>query len=301
MTVKALATNRSVLLIRPYPYNKLWRYWSFIVPGWYFIRKRYAYWDKESGEIKYRWDGRKSFLKDDRVPAGLFRATRKDIKNELGIKFKVKAKVDDVLRCTDSGASTSTRAYQNDCVDAMLSRISRGGGLILNATGSGKTRIAGMFSGAISGRVCFLVDQLDLLEQARNELETTLGEKVGYVGNSVYKPERITVATVQTVHRHIGDHKFRRWFRSIDILIIDEIHVQMSKRNFKSVEIIQPKAVFGLTATLELKKKDVRMQAFAICGPVCYEYPLVRGMQEGVLSRGVVTRILYENPLDEED
>lgn len=283
--IHAVATNRTVRLLAPYPYDKLVRVWSFSHPQFQYMRGKFG-----------DWDGRIKFLrKDGSLPAGLFWATKGEVARELGIRFKLRTRLEGVV-CRDG--IVSDRDYQNDCVDRMLAAIEHGGGLVLNATGTGKTRIAGIFASRVDAKVCFIVDQLDLLEQAVAELEDTLGEKVGYVGNSIYRPERITVATVQTIHKHIRDKKFRKWFRSLELLIIDEIHVQMAKRNFKTVEKIKPLAVFGLTATLELRKKPVRIRAWSICGPVLYEYPLEQGMKENVLSKGVIVRVLYKNHIE---
>ena len=284
--IRALVTNRVAYLSPKTPRDRLMPFFSFSHPQFQFIKRRYP-----------GWDGRINFMNaNNELPAGLFWAVRDEVARETGIKFKVRTKTRGVV--SRKGLS-SQRTYQNDCVDRMLASIRHGGGLVLNATGTGKTRIAAIFASRVDAELCFIVDQLDLLEQAVKELEDTLGEKIGYVGNSVYKPRRVTVATVQTIHKHIRNKKFRKWFRSLELLIIDEIHVQMAKRNFKTVEKIQPKAVFGLTATLELRKKPVRVRAYAICGPVLYEYPLAKGMEENVLSKGVIVRVLYKNPIED--
>lgn len=278
-------TNRYAYLQQPYDKETLLKEWSYAVniPP-YIIQRRWP-----------GWDGRKKLLVRDRVPAGLFRATRKEIEEKYGIRFKV-IKRSEMLDI--KVGLESDRRYQNDCVGKMLYAISSGGGLILNATGSGKTRIAAIFAGRISGYICFVVDQLDLLEQARKELESTLGEKIGYVGNQQFAPRRITVATVQTLARHRRDIRFLPWTESLDVVIIDEIHVQMNRSNFNVVTDIEPKAVFGLTATLQLKKKNIRLRAYALAGPVLFEYPVKQGMKEKVLSQGVVARILYQNPIE---
>lgn len=286
-TIRASADNRIVTLGEACPRKKLMPFFSYSHPGYQYLRH----------QPKYRhWDGRVKFMNaNNELPAGLFWATRKEIENALGIKFKVRARTRGVV---PRKGIRSDRAYQNDCVDRMLASIRHGGGLVLNATGTGKTRIAGLFASRVNTELCFIVDQLDLLEQAVEELENVLGEKVGYVGNSVYDPQRVTVATVQTINRHIKDKKFRKWFKRIELLIIDEIHVQMSKRNFDTVLKIQPKAVFGLTATLQLKKKPIRVRAWSICGPVLFDYSLAQGMKENILSKGVIVRVQFNNRID---
>lgn len=284
MKVRVTLGNRWARLERPYPYEALNQEWSFSVPNYQFMKWKFP-----------GWDGRKKFLKDNYVPAGLFRATREEIEKRHGIKFKVFYQRETV---ETRSRMHSDRDYQNDCVTRMLGAIRRGGGLILNATGSGKTRIAALFASAVVGKICFIVDQLDLLDQAREELEDTLGEKIGYVGNSKFEPARITVATVQTLARHRKDIRFLPWTETLDIVIIDEIHVQMNRSNFSVVENIEPKAVFGLTATLQMRKKEVRIRAWALAGPVLFEYPVKQGMDEKVLSKGIVVRVLVPNHVE---
>lgn len=284
--VKVIVGNRWVRIVGKYPRKILDRVWSYSSPKYQFI-SRY------NPRVAAYWDGRERFLKDRFIPAGLWRATRKEIKEKHGIHFRVVDRLRE--RCGIKAGIQSDREYQNECADSLVQSIPRGGGLVLNATGSGKTYIAGILASRVTGTICFIVDQLDLLEQGKAELERVLGEKIGYVGNGVFVPQRVTVATVQTIHAHLRDRRFKKWFQAIEILIIDEIHVQMNRRNFKAITKIEPKAVFALTATLELSQKNVRIRAYAIAGPVLYEYPLMRGMAEGVLEKGKVVRVLYEN------
>lgn len=171
------------------------------------------------------------------------------------------------------------------------------GGLILNATGSGKTRIAAMVASRLNCEVLFVVDQLVLLKQAQKDISNHLGEEVGYVGESKFKLERVTVATIQTLHLHRQDPKFLRWFRNVSVIFIDEIHEQMNRSNFDVVQTAKPISVFGLTATLGLSKKPTRLKAYSLCGPVIYEYPVQRGMSEGVLSKGLCVQLEYDNSI----
>lgn len=284
MNVSVVLTNRVAYLKGSYPYDDLLPFWSYSVDRFKYLQRYYP-----------GWDGRIKLLKFNKVPAGLFRATRKEIESGLGIKFKVVERLENV---ETQAYPESDRDYQNACVNEMRDSLRNGGGLVLNATGSGKTRIAGLLSAGIKGHVCFVVDQLDLLEQGKSELETVVGEKIGYLGDSKFEPRRVTVATVQSIHRHLKDPLFQNWLDALEVVIIDEIHVQMNRRNFKSVESIQPKAVFGLTATLQLKKKSIRLRAYSLAGPVLYEYPLKRGMDEKVLAKGIVVRVRFPNPID---
>jgi len=310
MKVDVWVTNRIAYLQEEFP-EALEEYWSFAHPKWNFVMRNKTYylrckycrmWErqhtgKENHRYKAYWDGRIHFMNGNRLPAGLFWATRKEIEKDTNIKFRVRGE----LVCPEkksNGVVNSERDYQNNCVARMLKTLKFGGGLILNATGSGKTFIAAMLFSRLEGMACFIVDQLILLEQAKKELESRLGERVGYVGDSEFEPQRVTVATRQTMSLHSENPKFKKWTKQLDVMIVDEIHEQMNHSNFKVVEKIRPKAVFGLTATLQLRKKSVRLKAYALCGPVVFSYPLEQGQREGVLSQGIGVRVLYPNPID---
>lgn len=242
------------------------------------------------------WDGREHFLHDNELPAGLFWATRKEIEQKLGIKFIVKGDLERPDFKTENFLG-SDRDYQNECVERMLKTLRFGGGLVLGATGTGKTRMAAMYFSRITGDNLFVVDQLILMEQAIADLEEAMKEKIGWIGDSEFEPQRITVATRQSMYAHRKGAVFRKWTNGLQTMLIDEIHEQMNHSNFSVVESIQPLAVFGLTATLALKKKKIRLKAYSMCGPVVFEYPLVKGQQEGYLAQGVATRVLYSNPV----
>lgn len=281
--IRVLISNRTAALVKPYPYEALIPYWSYSVPGAKFA-------------MRYRpgWDGRIKMLKWDELSSGLFRATKKQIEEELGIKFKVKRYGLKLPSIRGGKPIVSKRYYQNECVDAMEDN-GYCGGLILSATGSGKTYMAAMYYSRVEGPHLFVVDQLDLLWQAKKEIESVLGEKVGFVGESKFKPRRVTIGTIQTMHRHRRDARFKLWTKDIQTTLIDEIHVMMNRRNFDVVSDIQPRAVFGLTATLQLTRKYVRTRAWALAGPVIYTFPVQKGMDENVLSRGIVMRVKFKN------
>jgi len=283
--IKVLVSNRTATLVKPYPYEDLLPYWSYTVPGAQYM-------------MRYRpgWDGKIKMLKWDKLPSGLFWATRKQIEEELPIKFDVVADIE-APELRKENHVRSDREYQNACVKQMLVAGSYGGGLVLSATGSGKTYTAAMYFSETVGPHLFVVDQLDLLWQAKKEMESVLGEKIGYAGESKFKPRRVTVGTIQTMHRHRGEREFEVWTEDIQVVMIDEIHVMLNRRNFDVVTNIQPRACFGLTATLQLRKKDIRMRAWALTGPVCYSFPVKQGMQENVLSQGVVMRVKFKNEI----
>lgn len=269
-----------------YPEEELREFYSYRPPGYFW-------------SPKYRmggWDGWVQMLRTDRLPTGLFLDTRQQCEQELQLRFRVNdARTVPGFSALPERLTRKAWAHQLEAVERMHAAAGTGG-LVLNATGSGKTFTTGLYLATLQGTACFVVDELTLLEQAWRELREVLGEKVGWIGEQKFKLQRVTVATIQTLFRHRQDKVFRRWFRNLDVLILDEIHLALNRRNVSVVRTIRPKAVYGLTATLELEKKHVRMRATALAGPPIYDYPLKTGVEEGVLSHGVVVRVLFPQP-----
>lgn len=315
-TINVRIDNHTALLSRPYDYERLIPYWSHSVENYNHILRARPFYRQckvchqypgkkhdEQADHDYipTWDGRIKFFKFDRLPAGLFWATCREMEKKEHIRFKVNhdATTHPIARIMERWIiSDGKYTFQNDCAEKMHKAAMEGsGGLILNATGSGKTRIAAMLASRLDCEILFIVDQLVLLRQAQKEISKQLNEKVGYVGESKFKIERVTIATIQTLNLHLKDHKFLKWFRNVEVLIIDEIHEMLNRSNFKVVNVARPLSVFGLTATLGLKKKPTRLKAYSLCGPVIYEYPVQRGMKEGVLSKGLCISLEYENSI----
>jgi superfamily II DNA or RNA helicase len=201
-----------------------------------------------------------------------------------------------LYRHSSAAPDPNARPYQAKAVDAMLG-ASDCGGIVLVATGAGKTRLTGDFFRRVAGHCLFIVDELTLLEQARKELTQVTGERVGVVGRGEFTPERVTVATVQTLHRRREVAEFKAWFRKVSTIVVDELHLALGKRNLDVVRAARPLACYGLTATLEFEKPHVRKPAAALCGPVIFRYPLAEGVEEGYLSRGVAVCVAFHDPL----
>ena len=284
-SIPVILTNRHAqFLCNAATQAKLREFYSYAVPGAEFSEM------VSSGE----WDGRRCMYARGRIAAGLFVGMWK-VARDAGFRFQVKDQRLPVQLSAYAVDPPGIRPYQQEAVTAML-KASNMGGLVLCATGVGKTFLTGAYLRHVVGYAVFCVDELTLLEQARRELEKVLQEKVGVVGRSEFKPARVTVATVQTLHLHRRDPKFLAWYNKVEVSVIDEIHVQLNRRNIDVVRIIKPKAVFGLTATLEMHKPNVAMEAMALTGPVVFRYSIQAGVAEGYLTQGRVVRVLFDDP-----
>ena len=242
---------------------------------------------------KYRagsWDGLIRLIRNGTMAAGAFLAMQNQVEEELKIHFEItderRRPVFHPFLANYTVPEVTIRPYQRDCVKAMIQH-SGTGGLVLNATGTGKTFIAGLFFRLLRGSACFLVDELTLLDQAKEGIEKVIGEKVGIIGNSQFEPRRITIATVQTVHKHRMAPRFKQWSKALEVMIIDELHKALNRRSFETVRAISPLAVYGLTATLAMQKDHVRIPAQSICGPQIYHYSYEDGLAENYLTPGV--------------
>ena len=237
--------------------------------------------------VSGQWDGYIRLLRGGRVPTGLFLQQLAELQRVLQVC------VTDNRTLPEFGdpavaAWQQARPYQRECYQAMLA-ASGTGGIVLQSTGSGKTFVAGLYFSALRGRAMFLVDELTLLGQAQKAIASVLQEPVGIFGGGKFSPERITVSTVQTLDRRRKTDDVRK-FRP-EVVILDELHEALNDRTDRVLAALKPKAVFGLTATLQMEKKPIRFRAAATCGPVIYTYPLQQGIEEGHLAQGVVVRV----------
>lgn len=279
--IKVRLTNRWAYLEGYYP-DELSDVYSYRMPNAYFSP---AY---RAGA----WDGRVKLIRNRRIQIGAFLQFRTEAE-AAGLRFKIK---DERLSPKFSkGSAKSDRVYQVECMNALVTH-SNCGGTVLCATGVGKTFIAGLYFSKLEGNGCFVVDELTLLKQAKADLQKVLKEKVGEIGDQKFHPRRITVATVQTMHLHRKDPRFAQWMKSLEVMFIDEVHQQINKRNIETVASIQPKAVFGLTATLQVKQRQVLAKVSALTGPIIYRYPLKQGVAEEYLTPGVAIAVDIVRP-----
>ena len=282
--IPVILTNRyAQFLCNAATQSKLREFYSYAVPGAEYSEM------VSSGE----WDGRRCMYARGRIGAGLFVGAWKAAR-EAGFRFLVKDLRETVQLSAYAVDPPGIRPYQQEAVTTML-KASNMGGLVLCATGVGKTFLSAVYLRHVVGCAVFVCDELTLLTQSQRELDKVLQEKVGVVGRSEFKPARVTVATVQTLHLHRRDPKFLAWYAKVDVVVIDEIHVALNRRNIDVVRIIKPKAVFGLTATLEMHKPNVAMEAMALTGPVIFRYSIQTGVAEGYLTQGRVVRVMFDD------
>lgn len=167
--------------------------------------KQYAF--KTRGRGKFEWDGyRKLFnIQTRRFPIGLLpRVKQLLINNGIQVEIINKRKIDTTKYNYDCDMSM-LRDYQKECI---IMSCSMGNGIIKCATGGGKTFIAGCTIGAILQKTIFIVHTRDLMYQTIKSFSQLFPhETIGQIGDGVYDPQNITVATMQTL-AILGDIKY---------------------------------------------------------------------------------------------
>ena len=233
------------------------------------------------------WDGWINPMHGASVPAGLFLRKLATIRKRFALTVEDRTVKIDALPYKPS---PDDRPYQRNAVRA-LRRQRAVGGLLICATQTGKTRIASRYFASIRETVVFIVDELTLLHQAKETLGQITGEPIGQMGGGQHTTQRITVATIQTLHRNLKNPEYARFFSEISVVAIDEIHIMLNPSVKSVVQRIRPKAVFGLTASLDRTDRAIATEAYALAGPVLYEYTIRKGVRQGYLSKAVAVAL----------
>ena len=168
-------------------------------------------------------------------------------------------------------------------------------GLVVAATGTGKTYLAAMDSKEFSS-VLFVAHNKDILRQARKAFETVRpGISCGFCFGGIDESDADFVfATVQTlgkddVLQSMDPERF-------EYIVIDEFHHAPSQSYRRILGHFRPKFLLGLTATPE--RMDCQ-EVFALCGNnVVYEIRLLEAIKRGFLCpfryKGIADNVDYE-------
>jgi superfamily II DNA or RNA helicase len=145
------------------------------------------------------WNGKKTFLK---FPGLLFQAgfvpMVRQALAEAGYAITIHDQRERVEITADDIAIEGLEPYdfQLEAV-SVLEREVRG--IVMAATGAGKTEVAIMATKRFGLPTLFLTHKLDLVRQTRNRYQQRLGRPVGMISEGEWLPADITVATIQTI------------------------------------------------------------------------------------------------------
>jgi len=187
------------------------------------------------------------------------------------------------------------RDYQDEALQASLAA---GRGIIHHATGAGKTVVMAKLLETLALSSIVVVPTINLLLQTSEDLIGFLGEEVvGTIGEGIFNPKLITVATVQSLWSKIkgDDPELKKVFHEADVLIVDEAHhITIAGRNkiqntyFQIAQLLDAYYKFGLTATPGEEGELERELLEAATGRVIHRVSSSALIRRGLLTRPVI-------------
>lgn len=177
------------------------------------------------------------------------------------------------------GEPLSLRDYQVDAIDAFLSGISGGSGVVVLPCGAGKTLVGIGAMVRLGMRTLVLCTGTTSLRQWRREIlqRTTLGEAdVGEYTAERKEIASVTLTTYQMLSwrekrgalpRHFARFRDANW----GLVVYDEVHL-LPAPIFRETAFLQARRKLGLTATL-VREDGLEGDVFALVGPKRYDLP----------------------------
>jgi superfamily II DNA or RNA helicase len=197
--------------------------------------------------------------------------------------FTAGAVIDDQRRMVAAQISFTgqLRDYQHRFVSHAMQA---GGGVMVAATGSGKTVSGIALAAQLQQRCLILVKSKDLAEQWRTAIEQFTGLNAGLIGGGKdTEGEQITIATVQTlVKRDLSQLNY-------GMVIADECHNAPASQCYQVITGLDARYKFGLSATPQ-RRDGLEMMIHAALGPVVAE--IKQSEVEGAVLP-VVVKVLY--------
>jgi type I restriction enzyme R subunit len=209
------------------------------------------------------------------------------------------------------------RKYQIDALKSIQAKVNEGKKrfLLEMATGTGKTLTAAatiklFYKTGNARRVLFLVDRVELEEQARKDFNTYLKNDISTVvykeNKSDWKKAEIVVTTIQSL---LVNNKYKKYFSptDFDLLISDESHRLLGGGNSRALFEYFLGYKLGLTATPKDYLKNIDTENFddprelerrmlldtyttfgCESGIPTFRYTLVDGAKDGILVQPTV-------------
>lgn len=203
------------------------------------------------------------------------------------------------------------RYYQEEAVEMFLERTRS---VIQIGTGGGKTAIAMKITDRLKTNTLMVVPNLILLYQTCENFSGVFGkDNVGMVGAGEFSPNKITIATAQTLWARRDNQIVSNFLETVNLLILDECHHVGGKskkkkdEDFKTWELgntwfilcqkmINAKWRLGLSATPGKEGSLGRRLLEATIGQVGYKMSASELIKQGYLVPVRVRMITNEIP-----
>lgn len=187
--------------------------------------------------------------------------------------------------------------HQIEAFEAALREVR---GILWVPTGGGKTEVWAALARTVRCRHIFIVDSMQLVDNAAERLELRTGEKCGRIGEGSWDEQRVTCATFQTLYAALQDkeHPFHAKARMLvaraEFLSVDECHVLPADSYwFVVMQFVNAYYRIGFSGT-PLARGDKRsVMAVAALGTVIYRVPAQELIRIGVLARPKIRLVQY--------
>jgi len=199
------------------------------------------------------------------------------------------------------------RAYQTNALSAFMGHDIGGlafpRGVIHAATGSGKTEIAASAIRGLGVPALFLTHRVHLLHQTARRFQKRmpeLAQRIGAIGDGIYEPNFVTVATVQTLYSMLKSHSqhTRELLSKYRLLIIDEAHRSGASQFYTTASFCQNAYYrMALTATPFMKgNAHDDMMLMGISGGTVARVTNFELIEAGVLARPFFSFLAVNSP-----
>jgi superfamily II DNA or RNA helicase len=267
-----------------------------------------------------RWDGKEHLFKFTKTngyhaPVGML-TDIVDVLNKKKVKYSVSFKTNLKHDKVDLewNNEIQLRDYQNEAVKAMFDKPFPGRGVLKMPIRSGKTKTVAKIIQKIGRPSIFVVPSKWLLYQTINSVKECIPNvEVGQIGDSVYDPKFVTVATIQSLAKMapIRGTKKRESRQAhpdyfglmtrFDLGIFDECHHIRGQGDWHRVFLdLEARFKIGISATVFFD--NTKEQEAGIiwlrgnCGPIKCDIPTSRLIKEGFLLPQHVKIYKVEEP-----
>jgi len=187
----------------------------------------------------------------------------------------------------------------------------KGNTMIQSATGSGKTEICMKLMEQLGLRTIILVNRKDLLKQWSVRIKKRLGGIPGIIGDGIYNPKVITVATLQSLWAYLKknseyldpylDKLIREFiedgnndeiddapisdpeiFKKFSLVILDEVHIGAANTFLYVLRSFTSKYFVGVSATTERSDK-MHPLLWGVFGKPNFRYTINDGIADKIL------------------
>lgn len=126
----------------------------------------------------------------------------------------------------------------------------------------------------------FLVDTLDLFEQAKTEFKEHLNIKIGEINSKNMNFEQVTIGMIQTIQRCVNSSKssekktnLLNYLKKVNFVIVDEVHEYSSPKRVRIVDLMKNKDyLLSLSATpFKSTDKFASLNVMKVFGQVVFD------------------------------